>query len=60
VKQHTHQNITSVAPSNVMFCFEDDLQMLYGNTLSGFVKYHVPDLTIYATTEPEDDEKKIG
>mmetsp|Transcript_19081 Transcript_19081/g.27479 ORF Transcript_19081/g.27479 Transcript_19081/m.27479 type:complete len:641 (+) Transcript_19081:87-2009(+) len=51
VKQRAHQNTTSEAPPNVIFCFEEDLKILYGKTLSGFVKYLVPDSTIYATTE---------
>jgi len=51
VKQRAHHNTTSEAPPNVIFCFEEDLKILYGKTLSGFVKYLVPDSTIYATTE---------
>jgi len=49
VKQGTYQNTTTDAPSNVIFCFEEDLHILYGKTLAGFVKYLVPDSTIYAT-----------
>ena len=48
VKQEVNET-KSEAPSNVIFCFEEDLKLLYGKTLSGFVKYLVPDLTVYAT-----------
>jgi len=50
VKQAPHLNTSSLAPSNIIFCFEEDLKLLYGKTLSGFVKYLIPDSTIYATT----------
>lgn len=56
VKQEAHENTKSKAPSNVIFCFEEDLKILYGKSLSGFVKYLVPDLTVYATP-PEANEQ---
>ena len=30
-------NVRTLSPSNVMFCFEEDLETLYGPTLKGFV-----------------------
>ena len=47
VKQISHRNATSDAPSNVIFSFEEALKMLYGKTFSGFVNYLVPDSTFY-------------
>ena len=36
-KCNTHNNAVADAPSNVMFCFDQDLERLYGPTLKGFV-----------------------
>ena len=56
VKQEANENTKSEAPSNVIFCFEEDLKILYGKTQSGFVKYLVPDLTVHAAP-PEANEQ---
>lgn len=46
-KQNWNLNTVSEAPSNVLFCFEEDIQRLYGPTLGVFFKYLIPDQTLY-------------
>jgi hypothetical protein len=41
-RQDSNQNTTEDVPTNVMFCFEEELGLLYGPTLASFVKYLLP------------------
>jgi hypothetical protein len=45
-KCNSYKNVVRKSPSNVMFCFEEDLERLYGPTLKGFVSSLQPDLSI--------------
>lgn len=50
-----NKNTVTDAPSNVIFCYKEELDRLYGPTLSGYVKYLVPDLTLYACSVEVND-----
>ena len=43
-KQKVNGNAVTNAPSNVMFCLNDDLELLYGPALKGFVNTVHPDI----------------
>ena len=43
-KQKVYDNAVTNAPSNVMFCLNDDLDVLYGPALKGFVNTVHPDI----------------
>lgn len=51
-KCNTHNNAVADAPSNVMFCFDQDLERLYGPTLKGFVSSLRPGSSI-SVREPK-------
>jgi hypothetical protein len=44
-----YNNAVADAPSNVMFCFEEDLERLYGPTLKGFVSSLEPGHSTWVT-----------
>lgn len=51
-KQNWNLNTVAESPPNVLFCFEEDIQRLYGPTLGGFLKYLIPDQTLYLSCRP--------
>ena len=49
-KTDKNNNAVTEAPSNILFCFEEDLKRLYGPTLKSFVNTLQPGHSIYVRT----------